>query len=139
MGQTHASKPHAGAKAIPVDKAPKQLFLFAGTADTHAQASERSAVERSQERSATHAVPKPVARGKTTTVASMTECAGFPIGKTVVRGLREAFRKVERDRGAPGPDGIAIEVMHKHQHEWLPVLQDALLKGTYVPGEIRRV
>jgi len=130
MGQTHASKPHAGAKAIPVDKAPKQLFLFAGTADTHAQANERSAVERSQERSATHAVPKPVARGKTTTVASMDE---------VVRGLREAFRKVERNRGAPGPDGIAIEVMRKHQHEWLPVLQDALLKGTYVPGEIRRV
>lgn len=130
MGQTRAFKPHAGAKAIPVDKAPKQLFLFAGTADTHAQASERGAAERSQERSATHAVPKPVTRGKTTTVASMDE---------VVRGLGEAFRKVERNRGAAGPDGIAVEVMRKHQGEWLPVLEDALLKGTYVPGEIRRV
>lgn len=130
MGQTRAAKQHAGAKAIPVDKAPKQLFLFTGTADTHAQASERGAAASSLELAATSAVPKPLSKETKATVASMDE---------VVRGLSDAFRKVERNRGAPGPDGLAIELMRKHQGEWLPVLQDALLKGTYVPGEIRRV
>lgn len=130
MGQTRAAEQHAGAKAIPVDKAPKQLFLFTGTADTHAQASERGVAASSHEPAVTLAEPKPLSKEKRATVASMDE---------VVRGLSDAFRKVERNRGAPGPDGITIELMRKHQGEWLPVLCAALLKGTYVPGEIRRV
>lgn len=127
---TREDEPRAGGEAIPVDEAPKQLFLFAGTADTHAQASERGGAARSRERPATHAVPKPVAREGKTTAATMDE---------VTRGLGEAFRKVERNRGAPGPDGVAIDVMREHLAEWLPVLRTALLRGTYVPGEIRRV
>lgn len=127
---TREVESRAGGEAIPVDEAPKQLLLFAGTADTPARASERGEADRSQERSATRAVPKPVTKEKKTTAATMGE---------VTQRLGEAFRKVDRNRGAPGPDGMTLELMREHQHEWLPVLRTALLRGTYVPGEIRRV
>ena len=127
---TREDEPRAGGEAIPVDEAPKQLFLFTGTADTLAQASERGGAARSRERPATRAVPKPVARGERTTAVTMEE---------VSQRLGEAFRKVEANRGAPGPDGVSIDVMREHLGEWLPVLRAALLMGTYVPGDIRRV
>lgn len=127
---TREDEPRAGGEAIPVDEALKQLLMFAGTADTLATASERGGVDRSRERSATRAVPKPVASEKKTTAATMDE---------VTKGLGEAFRKVERNRGAPGPDGKTLDVMREHLEEWLPALRSALLTGKYVPGEIRRV
>ena len=127
---TPEDEPRAGGEAIPVDEAPKQLPLFAGTADTLASASERGRAERSRDRPATRAVPKPVNRGETTMAATMEE---------VTQRLGEAFRKVERNRGAPGPDGMTLALMREHQGEWLPALRATLLAGTYVPGEIRRV
>lgn len=127
---TRRDEPRAGGEAIPVDEAPKQLLLFAGTADVLAQASGRGGADRSRERPATLAAPKPESKEKTTTVATMDE---------VTQRLRDAFQNVERNQGAPGPDGQTIELMRKHQHEWLPALHAALHDGTYVPGAIRRV
>jgi group II intron reverse transcriptase/maturase len=57
----------------------------------------------------------------------------------VTQRLSQAFVNVERNRGAPGPDGATIVLMRKHLGEWLPRLQAALLEGTYIPGDIRRV
>jgi len=119
-----------GGEAIPVDEAPKQLLLFAGTADTLARASGCGVAERSQERPATQAAPKPETRGKKTTAATMDE---------VTQRLSQAFVNVERNRGAPGPDGETVALMRKHLDEWLPRLRAALLDGTYRPGDIRRV
>lgn len=127
---TREIESRAGGEAIPVDEAPKQLLLFTGTADALAHASGRGEADRSLERPATHAVPKPMNREKRATVATMDEIA---------QRLSEAFLKVERNRGAPGPDGVTITLMRKHEDEWLPMLKAALLSGTYVPGEIRRV
>lgn len=127
---TREVEPRAGGEAIPVDEVPKQLSLFAGTAEVRAQARIDGGAERSLERAATRATPKPVATGKTATVATMD---------AVTERLAEAFSKVERNRGAPGPDGLTLDVMRKHLGEWLPGLANALQSGTYVPGEIRRV
>jgi group II intron reverse transcriptase/maturase len=128
---TRGIKTPAGGEAIPVDEAPKQLPLFPGTADALAQASGRGGVDRSLERPTTRAAPKPVARGKTATAAATMD--------EVTQRLEAAFRNVKRNRGAPGPDGKTIALMRKHLDEWLPLLRDALLDGTYTPGDIRRV
>jgi len=127
---TREVEPRAGGEAIPVDEAPKQLSLYAGTAEERARARVDGGAERSRERSATRATPKPAAKGKTATVATMDE---------VTERLTEAFSKVERNRGAPGPDGLTLDEMREHLDEWLPKLVNALQSGSYVPGEIRRV
>jgi hypothetical protein len=75
-----------GGEAIPVDEVPKQLLLFTGTADTPARAGGRGAADRSQERPATQAAPKPETRGKQTTAATMDE---------VTQRLSQAFVNVE--------------------------------------------
>ena len=127
---TREVEPRAGGEAIPVDEVPKQLLLFAGTADALARASGRGRADRPLGLPATHAAPKPVTRETHAKAATMDE---------VVLRLNEAFRDVERNRGAPGPDGKTLAVMRKHQGKWMPVLRTALTSGTYEPGNIRRV
>lgn len=127
---TRRVEPRAGGEAVPVDEAPKQLSLFIETAEVLAQASVDAEAARSRERAATRAKPKPVSKGKRATVATMD---------AVIERLSEAFSKVEANRGAPGPDGRTLDMMRKHFGEWLPRLEAALLEGTYMPGEIRRV
>jgi len=53
--------------------------------------------------------------------------------------LREAFKQVASNRGAPGPDGKSIEWLREHLREVLTHLQRELLSGDYRPGLIRRV
>lgn len=127
---TREVEPHAGGEAIPVDEVPKELSLFAGTAEGFAQANADDGTVRSRERPVTHAAPKPAARRQNTTVVTMDE---------VTERLSEAFSNVARNRGAPGPDGMTIDLMRKHLDEWLPLLSVALQEGLYTPGEIRRV
>lgn len=129
-GVTHEIESRAGGEAIPVNEASKQLLLFAGTADALARASGCGRADRSQERPATQAAPKPVSKGERATAATMDE---------VRQQLAQAFLNVKRNRGAPGPDGATLDLMHKHRAEWMPVLDSALKDGTYTPGDIRRV
>ena len=53
--------------------------------------------------------------------------------------LLEAFRRVEENRGAPGPDGMTVEIVRHHLTPMLLHLQRTLVAGTYKPGAIRRV
>jgi RNA-directed DNA polymerase len=53
--------------------------------------------------------------------------------------LKEAFRQVSSNHGAPGVDGTTIEQVREHLDEILSRLRRELLSGTYRPGEIRRV
>ncbi len=50
-----------------------------------------------------------------------------------------AFRHVAANRGAPGPDRQSIEEVREHLPEVLSLLTEALLSGSYRPGDIRRV
>ena len=79
---------------------------------------------------APNAVRKPESRKRTATSATMEEVASR---------LHGAFEKVASNKGAPGPDRQSIEEVREHFNEVLPILEDALLKGTYQPGDIRRV
>jgi len=130
LGVTREVGPRAGAKAIPVDEEPKQLDLFSGTAEVLARASSDGVAARPRGRAAAFAAPKPKNTTKLATVATIDE---------VAQRLGEAFRNVERNRGAPGPDGLPIEQMREHLHEWLPMLRSSVLEGRYTPGDIRRV
>jgi group II intron reverse transcriptase/maturase len=57
----------------------------------------------------------------------------------VTRRLAEAFQKVASNRGAPGPDRQSIDQVRAHLDEVMSELCAALLRGTYEPGNIRRV
>jgi RNA-directed DNA polymerase len=53
--------------------------------------------------------------------------------------LLEAFRRVEENRGAPGPDGRTTQDVRRELPGTLRRLQRALVEGSYQPGQIRRV
>ncbi|MCC6133481.1 MAG: group II intron reverse transcriptase/maturase [Acidobacteria bacterium] len=53
--------------------------------------------------------------------------------------LREAFRKVALNDGAPGPDRQRVEEVGNRLAEIVPALSRDLVAGRYRPGEIRRV
>jgi group II intron reverse transcriptase/maturase len=59
--------------------------------------------------------------------------------ESATRFLSMAFQNVASNKGAAGPDGRSIEAVRKHLPKLLPRLTKELLKGTYRPGNIRRV
>jgi len=108
-----------------------QLELFRETADSPKGADGEAAGDRSPP--ATCAVPK--SRAKTSVplpAMTMEEVARD-------ENLREAFRRVASNKGAPGPDRQSIEQVRSHLDEMLPELRRALLRGNYRPGAVRRV
>jgi group II intron reverse transcriptase/maturase len=50
-----------------------------------------------------------------------------------------ALQRVERNKGAAGPDGMAVNELRNHLKTDWPLLKAALLSGTYVPQPVRRV
>ncbi len=53
--------------------------------------------------------------------------------------LASALLKVASNKGASGIDGVSIQEVVDQAHKVLPRLKDAILKGTYQPGDVRRV
>jgi len=53
--------------------------------------------------------------------------------------LRQAFKHVAANQGAPGPDRQTIKQVREHWVEIMPWLRKELLDGVYEPGDIRRV
>ena len=120
----------AGAKASTVNQEARQLSLSIETAEMSARAVTVGQAERSRKRSARFAEPKSISTEKKANPATMQE---------VTERLREAFTEVARNKGAAGPDGKTIAQVREHLDELLPKLKQALLDGSYMPGEIRRV
>lgn len=52
--------------------------------------------------------------------------------------LARAWRRVKRNRGAPGPDGMTIHEFESWCPEHWPVIRQQLLDGTYRPAPVRR-
>ena len=53
--------------------------------------------------------------------------------------LREALRRVESNKGAPGVDGMTVEALRPHlMTHWKRIRQE-LLSGKYKPQPVRRV
>ena len=59
----------------------------------------------------------------------------------VLRGenLRAAYRRVVRNGGAAGVDGVTVGELESHCREHWPQIREALLSGSYRPQPVRRV
>lgn len=53
--------------------------------------------------------------------------------------LARALRRVEANRGAPGPDGMTVEALRPHLKAAWPAIRAQLDAGTYRPSPVRRV
>jgi group II intron reverse transcriptase/maturase len=121
-----------GGKAVPVNEQSRQLGLPFGTAENGgAQAQPLvGAVARGLPRAGAFAGPKPKDKNRTVAAATMEE---------VTERLNEAFHSVASNKGAPGPDRQHIEQVRACWEALRVELVNALLEGTYRPGDIRRV
>jgi RNA-directed DNA polymerase len=60
--------------------------------------------------------------------------------RVVERGnLRAALRRVKRNGGSPGSDGMTVEELPGYLGEHWPQIREALLAGTYRPQPVKRV
>jgi RNA-directed DNA polymerase len=60
--------------------------------------------------------------------------------KVLERGnLVRALKRVERNRGAAGVDGMGVEELRPYLKEHWPELRERLVEGTYEPRPVRRV
>lgn len=53
--------------------------------------------------------------------------------------LRFALRRVRKNKGSPGIDGMTVEDLPDHLRKVWPELREALRNGSYVPSEVKRV
>ena len=53
--------------------------------------------------------------------------------------LRQAFKRVRANKGAPGVDGLDIDQTARHLVTAWPAIREQLLRGTYRPMPVRRV
>lgn len=120
-----------GEKAVPVEGVDSQLALPLATADNSGAALEtrnRNATDLSV--AARSRVPKAKVKRDKVGPATMEE---------VAKRLALAFEKVAANKGAAGPDGLSIDEVRDSLPVVLSRLRPALLEGSYVPGDIRRV
>lgn len=127
---TRQVEPGAGAKAPPVNEEARQLSLLPETAEESARADTDGGAARSRKRAAPRAAPKSRSKQGTAKPATM---------ETVTERLEAAFQQVARNQGAPGPDGTSIAEVREHLPRVVAELRSALLAGSYMPGDIRRV
>lgn len=126
--QPVGSSAHGQGKAVPVEQAASQLRLPIATAEAPSGGAGSRSPDRSGGRAAAR-VPKAVVNERTCVPARMDE---------VVERLGSALLKVVLNKGAPGPDGMTVELL---QEQWPAVsrrLRGDLLAGRWRPGEIRR-
>ena len=132
VGETDAFEKRRGAKATTVEQQTRQLGMHFGPAEnSRAQASEADDEAEDRPRSsATLAAPKPKVSEKNASSATM---------ETVAMRLRKAFESVASNKGAPGPDRQSVDEVRAPLDEVMVELETSLMKGSYKPGEIRRV
>lgn len=130
LAETQGCESIGGAKAVPVKQWPKQLGLHFETAESGAKASTDGVRVGRSRLTQTRAEPKSKGKDGQAMAATMEE---------VSKRLEQAFQSVAANRGAPGPDRQSIAEVRSHLRELLPKLSQALLEGTYEPGNIRRV
>lgn len=130
--ETRGVEHPGGGKAPSVNERTRQLGLRFETAEESVvqAAGADGGADMGLPVPAPRAEPKSKRSEKTVASATMEE---------VCERLARAFQNVASNRGAPGPDRQSIEQVRVHLSVLLPALRDALLKGTYEPGNIRRV
>ena len=119
-----------GGKAVPVKGVGQQGLLPFATAE--------SSRKRGAERKPRSGLPGGGAQ-KVPKAKVNQPSAGPAKMEEVVERLTEALYKVVANKGAPGPDRQTVSQLAEHWNEVNPRLSRALMNGSYVPGEIRRV
>lgn len=81
--------------------------------------------------------------GEASTAANGTERSGNDDAKLMERVVErgnviEALKRVQRNRGSPGSDGMTVEVLREHLRATWPELREHLLAGTYRPQPVKR-
>ncbi|MDI6774885.1 MAG: hypothetical protein QME60_05760 [Verrucomicrobiota bacterium] len=76
--------------------------------------------------------PEGLAAGVTDTTRLLERVASWPV-------LARASLNVAANKGAAGVDGQSVEEVVSRVRSLLPKLRHALLEGSYVPGDVRRV
>jgi RNA-directed DNA polymerase len=114
-------------KAVPVDQLAWQLRLPIATAEDPAGSARKAARDRS--RAGRAGVPKAIVTEEKSAPARIEEVAWR---------LDLAMKKVVANKGAPGPDGMTVEVLRERWPSIAPRLRGRLLSGRYQPGGIRR-
>jgi RNA-directed DNA polymerase len=120
-----------GGKAVTASKQARQLRLSFATAES--PQGDVDGADSGQPLPAPLAVPKAKnTKGRVTPTMTMDEVAS-------IENLKQAFKKVASNKGAPGPDRHSIAEVREQLDTLLPSLQRELLEGRYEPGKIRRV
>jgi len=120
-----------GGRAATAGKQAGQLGLFSGENESPKGADGQAGRDRSLP--VKRAVRKPRNTRKDVLPAmTMEEVASY-------ENLKEAFKQVASNNGAPGPDGKSIEEVKMRFGETLSLLHKKLLDESYRPGMIRRV
>ena len=52
--------------------------------------------------------------------------------------VRKAYRRVKRNGGCPGVDGMSVEELKEHLHRHWQQVRDELLRGAYKPSAVKR-
>jgi group II intron reverse transcriptase/maturase len=54
------------------------------------------------------------------------------------RNAMEAFKRVQRNKGSPGSDGMTVDELEPYLREHWPMIREQLLAGTYQPSAVKR-
>ncbi len=81
--------------------------------------------------------------GEASTAAHETERSGNDGVRLMERAVARdnviaALKRVQKNKGSPGIDGMTVEALRLHLRETWPVLREQLLTGTYRPKPVRQ-
>lgn len=81
--------------------------------------------------------------GEASTAARGDERSGTDDAKLMERVVERgnvvaALKRVQKNKGSPGIDGMTVEALRDHLRETWPVLREQLLAGTYRPQPVKR-
>jgi RNA-directed DNA polymerase len=87
--------------------------------------------------------PKVDERGEASTAAHGTERSGNDEARLMERVVERgnvivALKRVQKNKGSPGIDGMTVEALRLHLRETWLVLREQLLAGTYRPQPVKR-
>jgi hypothetical protein len=87
--------------------------------------------------------PRAERSGEASTAAHGNERSGNDdtrlMERVVERGnVIVALKRVQKNKGSPGIDGMTVEALRVHLRETWPVLREQLLAGTYKPQPVKR-
>ena len=88
-------------------------------------------------RAVTEGTEVPVAKHDTERPAEATAHLMEEVGQR--ENLRKALKRVKKNRGSPGVDGMTVQQLPGYLCEHWPTIKDQLLQGTYKPQPVKRV